>query len=162
MTNSQNFPAPGTVLWAIDVELESDALRMGASTKPNTDFLRFADIKIGSRDGRIEGPDQDIFCIEPGMGLSLFLERMIPEGMVLMDVTQGTKDKKLQRKVHWWGIDQGHPIPSGLVLLYDGHPPGHCTLTVERKMTVRAFLNLLAMVPFSPRGIEIYVPIYPS
>lgn len=160
MSNGSNFPAPGTVLWAIDVELESDALRMGASTKPNTDFLRFADIKIGSRDGRIEGEDQDLFCIEPGMGVSLFLERMIPEGMVLMDASQGLKDKKLQRKVHWWGIDQGHPIPSGLVLLYDGHPPGHCTLTVERKMTVKAFLSLVAMVPFSPRGIEIYVPIY--
>ncbi len=133
---------------------------MGVSTKPNTDFLRFADIKIGTRDGRIEGDEQESFCIEPGMGVSLFLERMIPEGMVIMDTSQAAKDKKLQRKIHWWGIDQGHPIPAGLVLIYDGHPPGHCTLTVERQMTVKAFLTLVAMVPFSLRGIEIYVPIY--
>ncbi len=160
MKNENSFPEPGTVLWAIDLEFESDAFRMGVSSKPNTDFLRFVDIKIGNRDGRIEGEDQEKFCIEPGMGVSLFLERMIPEGMVVMDAKQATQDKKLQRKVHWWGIDQGHPIPKGLILVYDGHPPGHCTLTVERKMTVRAFLALVAMVPFSPRGIEIYVPIH--
>jgi hypothetical protein len=42
--------------------------------------------------------------------------------------TQGQIPGQL-KKLHWWANDQGHPIPSGLVLTYDGarpaiaHPP---------------------------------------
>jgi hypothetical protein len=68
--------------------------------------------------------------------------------------------KKKQKKIHWWGIDQKHPIPSGLELIYDGQPPGHCTLTVTREMSVSSFLALVAQVPFSPRGIDLVAPIH--
>lgn len=84
---------------------------------------------------------------------------MIPEGMVVMDPETWKKvDKKKQKKIHWWGIDQGHPIPQGLLLLYDGQPPGHWTLTVTRTMTVKTFLSLVAQVPFSERGVDFVGP----
>jgi hypothetical protein len=84
---------------------------------------------------------------------------MVPEGMVLLDDNlRKTIEKSRQSKVHWWAIDQGHPIPVGLVLKYDGVPPGHCTLTVEREMTVKAFLALVAQVPFRPIGYDLYGP----
>jgi len=78
-----------------------------------------------------------------------------------MDAAQWKRiDKKQQKKISWWGIDQGHPIPSGLELIYDGHPPGHCTLTPTRTMSVRAFLSLVALVPFSPRGVDLVGPMH--
>ena len=44
----------------------------------------------------------------------------------------------------WWRIEKGQVLPAGLQLVHDGAPPGHCTLTVERSMTVQAFLALVA------------------
>ena len=99
-----SFPAPGTVLWAMDVDLARDVFRSGAAWK-----------KV---------------------------------------------DKRHQKKINWWGIEQNRPIPTGLSLLYDGQPPGHCTLTVTRSMTVSAFLKLVALVPFSPQGIDLVGPIH--
>jgi hypothetical protein len=65
-------------------------------------------------------------------------------------------DKSKQTKVHWWAIGLGQVIPAGLVLKYDGVPPGHCTLTTERKMTVKAFLTLVGLIGFKPLGHEFY------
>lgn len=156
MQNQYHFPAPGTVLWAMDVDLGRDVFRSGAATKPNVEYLRFVDLNIDDQEGRIPVDQADKLTVNPGQGISLFLERMIPEGLVLMDAaTWKNIDKKKQKKINWWGIDQNHPIPSGLLLLYDGQPPGHCTLTVTRSMPVSAFLSLVALVPFSPRGIDL-------
>lgn len=156
MNLQQQFPVPGTILWAVEVNLDKDVFRSGAASKPGTDFMRFSDLKIPNRPGRIEGEQQNEFIVSPGQGVSLFLERILPAGMVLVDETmRDLIDKSKQKKLHWWAIDQGHPIPSGLVLTYDGDPPGHCTLTVIRPMPVKAFLNLVALVPFSPRGYDV-------
>lgn len=161
MTDPSSFPAPGTVLWALDVELERDVFRSGAASKPNVEYLRFLDLGIADQEGRIPDDQRDRFVVSPGQGISLFLERMVPEGLVVMDAAAWkTVDKKKQKKIHWWGIDRQHPVPSGLQLLYDGHPPGHCTLTVTREMTVGAFLALVAEVPFSPRGIDLVAPLH--
>lgn len=161
MPSESKFPAPGTVLWAVDIDLVKDVFRSGAATKPNVEYLRFVDIGVDEIDGRIPEEQLDNRVVEPGQGISLFLERMIPEGLVVMDAAAWKQvDKKQQKKISWWGIDQGHPIPSGLTLVYDGQPPGHCTLTVTRTMSVRAFLSLLALVPFSPRGIDLVGPIH--
>jgi hypothetical protein len=160
IAGSKAFPVPGTVLWAVDVDLENDIFRKGAATKPGVDFLRYVDLDIRDMAGRIEGDMAEKFVVAPGQGISLFLEKMVPEGMVLLDDTlRKTVEKSRQNKIHWWAIDQGHPIPSGLVLTYDGLPPGHCTLTVTREMTVKGFLALVAMVPFVPLGYELYGPI---
>ena len=129
MPTENQFPAPGTVLWAVDVDLERDVFRSGAATKPNVEYLRFVDIGISDREGRIPESEGDQFMVSPGQGISLFLERMIPEGLVVMDAAAWKSvDKKQQKKIHWWGVDQKHPIPRGLELVYDGQPPGHCTL----------------------------------
>lgn len=156
MILQQHFPVPGTILWAVEVDLTKDVFRSGSATKPGVDFLRYSDLKIPNMQGRIEEAQNSEFVVQPGRGISLFLEKKIPEGMVKVDETMRTLiDKSKQKKLHWWGIDQGHPIPNGLVLTYDGDPPGHCTLTVERPMTVKAFLALVALVPFSPRGYDV-------
>lgn len=161
MPPNTTFPKPGTILWAVDVELEKDVFRSGAATKPNTEYLRFLDIGISDQEGRVPQEQADKFVVKPGQGISLFLERLIPEGLVVLDAANIKEaDKKKQKKIHWWGIDQKHPIPSGLSLLYDGQPPGHCTLTVTREMTVASFLALVAQVPFSPRGIDLVAPIH--
>ena len=94
--------------------------------------------------------------VEPGRGISLFLERMAPEGMVA--ASPNTWIGKDKTKIQWWGIDHKQPIPKGLSLVYDGQPPGHCTLTVDRTMTVKAFLALVALVPFSKRELDLFIP----
>lgn len=159
MADSKQFPFPGAVLWAVDVDLEAGVFRKGAGTKANVDFLRFVDLDIRDMQGRIDGDMAEKLIVSPDQHISLFLERMVPDGMVLLDDTlRKTIEKSRQSKVHWWAIDQGHPIPAGLVLKYDGVPPGHCILTVEREMTVKAFLVLVAQVPFSPVGYDVYAP----
>lgn len=157
--DQNNFPVPGTVLWGTDVQIDRDVFRRGASTKPNTDFLRYIDLKILDLEGRIDAEQAKVLVVRPGQGISLFLTRYVGDKFkVLNEEARKTVDKKLQQKVFWWTVDSGHPIPSGLVLKYDGNPPGHCTLTVERTMTVEAFLQLMVMVPFSPQGSDVIGP----
>ena len=151
-----DFPKPGTVLWAVDAELAVDIFRSGAATKPNVEYLRFIDVGKIDRDGRIPEEEFERFMVEPGRGISLFLERMTPEGMVA--ASPNTWIGKDKTKIQWWGIDHKQPIPKGLSLVYDGQPPGHCTLTVDRTMTVKAFLALVALVPFSKRELDLFIP----
>src|SRR5689334_15222083 len=134
MADRLPFPVPGTVLWAQDVTLDRDVLRSGAAGKANVDYLRFLDLGIDEQ-GRIDEAHGEAYVVRPGQGVSLFPERMIPEGLVVMAPERRKQvTKKKKKKIHWWGIDQGHPIPSGLAIVYDGQPPGHCTLTVVRTM----------------------------
>lgn len=84
MTSKREFPMPGTVLWAVDVDLANDVFRKGAATKPNVDFLRYADLDIREMEGRIEGEMKEKFIVSPGQGISLFLEKMVSEGMVAL------------------------------------------------------------------------------
>ncbi len=157
--DQDNFPAPGAVLWGVDVQLDKDIFRRGVATKPNVDFLRYSDLSMPGMSGRIEGDQTAQLVIKPGKGISLFLMRHPGDGFrVLTEEARKSVDKKLQTKIHWWVIDRDHPIPSGLELKYDGEPPGHCILTVVRPMTVAAFLALVVMVPFSPLGFDIVGP----
>lgn len=130
-----------------------------AGTKPYiSSHLSFpSPAKAG--EGRILSEDGDKFMVEPGQGISLFLERMIPEGLVLMDAaTWKNADKKKKKKISWWGIEQDKPIPTGLSLVYDGVPPGHCVLTTTERRTVRSFLGLVAMITFIPKGTDFVGP----
>jgi hypothetical protein len=143
------------------VELERDVFRSGAAQKPNVEYLRFIDLDIEDPEGRIPDDQTDQFMVAPGRGISLLLERMIPEGLVVMDAAAWRDlGKSAKKKIHWWGIDQGQPIPSGLSLVYDGHPPGHCTLTVTRQMTVKSFLALVALITFTLRATDLVGPIH--
>ncbi|GLQ91530.1 hypothetical protein [Dyella acidisoli] len=158
MSSATPFPAQGTVLWGVDVDLSREVFRSGAASKPNVDYLRFIDIENHQSDGRIAPEDGDKFMVEPGQGISLFLERMIPEGMVLMDAATWKNAGKDKKKISWWGIEQDKPIPVGLTLIYDGVPPGHCTLTTDKTRTVRAFLELVAMITFVSKGTDFVGP----
>ena len=151
-----DFPKPGTVLWAVDADLAVDIFRSGAATKPNVEFLRYADVGNMERDGRIPEADFEGFMVDPGNGISLFRKRLAPEGMVA--ASPDTWTGKGKTKIQWWGIDQKHPIPKGLSRVYDGEPPGRCTLTFDRTMTVKAFLALVALVPFSKCELDLFVP----
>ena len=159
MQADDEFPVPGTILWAVDIDLEKDIFRKGAATKPGIDFLRFIDIDIRDQSGRIELDSAERFVVAPDQGISLYLKKMVPAGLVVLnDTLRNVVEKSRQTKVHWWAIERGQTIPVGLVLKYDGVPPGHCTLTVEREMTVKAFLALVALIAFNPLGYELYGP----
>jgi hypothetical protein len=87
---------------------------------------------------------------------------MLPEGMTHAGShpTAAKSDLKKQfdplHERSWWKIEHGHPIPAGLQLVYDGVPPGHCTLTVERMLSVKQFLDLVALIKFSAAGVDYF------
>ena len=93
-----------------------------------------------------------------------YIKKIIPKTMVWIGPGPMTKGQKKAfknsfdpiREQFWWKVDQGQTIPAGLILEYDGDPPGHCTLTVEREMTVRAFLELVSLIKFSKAGSDIF------
>jgi hypothetical protein len=103
--------------------------------------------------------------IEPRFGISLFIKQMLADGLVHLG-TQGAPetpakaDLKKQydpfKEKYWWKIEKGQVLPAGLQLVYDGVPPGHCTLTVERPMPMQAFLALVALVHFDSLGTDYY------
>lgn len=158
--------APGTLLWAPNVPLEEDAFRGGNATGPQTNFLRFSDItKERSREGRIPDEEHGDWVIKPGQGISLFIKQKIPAGMLYIGPPGGEgvpskgefkKQFDPRAETSWWRIEKGQTIPPGLQLVFDGVPPGHCTLTVERPMTVKAFLELVALVHFEFAGTQLY------
>lgn len=150
------FPHPEQFC-GLSIELENAVFRKGAASKAGVDFLRFIDIGIHDQSGRIESNLSEKHNVSPDQGISLYLKKMIPDGMVALDDSlRKMVDKSHQVKIHWWSIELGQPIPSGLILKYDGVPPGHCTLTVSRSMTMRAFLELVALIKFQPLGHEFY------
>ncbi|MGN6525792.1 MAG: hypothetical protein ACTHL8_05340 [Burkholderiaceae bacterium] len=156
---------PGTLLWASDIPLSEDAFRSGAKNSPETDFVRFKDVsETTTRTGRIPAEESDDWVIAPGQGISLFIKQMLL-GMVHLGTvgapgTQQRGDLKKQydpfKERYWWKIEKGQVLPAGLQLVYDGEPPGHCILTVERPMTVKAFLALVAHVHFQSMGTDYY------
>jgi hypothetical protein len=74
-----------------------------------------------------------------------------------------SKSKKKQLKAlydnvkqaNWWKLDKGVHLPAGLLIVYDGDPPGHCTLSPNREMTIEGFLSLVAQVSFTSCGNDI-------
>jgi hypothetical protein len=121
--------------------------------------LRFSDLDIDDQFGRIPNEENDKHFLEPGQGISLFLERLIPDGFSQMKEEEWKKvNKKERKKIFWWSVDQGHPIPVSLVLLYDGVPPGHCVLSVTQKMPVTRFLDLISKIPFRKTDISLIGP----
>ena len=158
--------APGTLLWATDTPMREDAFRSGAKNAAAVDFLRFRDIdETASRSGRIPVEEAGAFVVNPGYGISLFIKPMLPDGQIHLGAhgAAGTPSKSDLKKQYdpftekyWWKIEKGQAIPPGLQLVYDGEPPGHCTLTVERPMPVPAFLALVALIHFESLGTDYY------
>lgn len=157
--------APGVLLWATNVPLAEEAFRSGAKNSACANFLRWKDIDLeeSKGPGRIPEEEWELAVIEPGQGLSLFIKRMIPMASIYLgDSLEKAKVKELKNEFDpvnerfWWKIEAGQLIPAGLQLIYDGVPPGHCTLTVEREMTVGAFLKLASLITFVSVGVSYY------
>ncbi|MGN6525129.1 MAG: hypothetical protein ACTHL8_01965 [Burkholderiaceae bacterium] len=157
---------PDTLLWASDKPLSEDAFRSGAKNSATVDFLRFRDIDDAPiRTGRIPEGEAGDFVVAPGYGISLFIKPMLPEGQIHLGA-QGSAETPAKAELKkqydpftekfWWKIERGQKIPPGLELRYDGHPPGHCTLTVDRPMPVSTFLGLVAMIHFECLGTDYY------
>lgn len=155
---------PGTVLWAVDKPLTEDAFRAGNKSGASVDFLRWQDIGMTASKGlgRIPESDYENHMIQPGHGISMFIKRMLPEGMVYAGSSPSVEKRLLKNQFdplverHWWKIEPGQQIPAGLQLIFDGEPPGHCTLSVTREMTVKGFLSLVAMIYFTAAGSDYF------
>lgn len=155
---------PGTILWSADVELTEDAFRSGSRSAAAVDYLRFQDIDIDDREGRVPEEELDRRTVSPGQGISMFIKKIIPRSMTWIGPgpLTGARKKKLRadfsalREQNWWQLEKGQNLPTGLVLEYDGVPPGHCVLTVEREMTVRGFLSLVGMLRFAFAGSDLF------
>ena len=135
---------PGTLLWAADTPLSEEAFRSGAKNSAAADYLRFRDIEAApTRSGRIPSEEAGDFVVNPGYGLSLFIKPMLPDGQIHLGKhddpsTPPKADLKKQydpfTEKYWWKIEKGQVIPSGLQLVYDGEPPGHC-LAITHKFS---------------------------
>lgn len=155
---------PGTLLWASDKPLEEEAFRSGGKNNAAVDFLRWQDIgkELEKGRGRIPPEEWGSFTVKPGQGISMFIKRMLPDGMVHLGAIANSKRKDLKEQYDpiierfWWKIEPGQPLPSGLQLVYDGVPPGHCTLTTDRERTVQEFMGLVGLLSFTSAGSDYY------
>lgn len=158
--------ASGTILWATDKPLDEDAFRSGRGPNSNAavDFLRWEDIGLEDTKGfgRIPASDYESHFVRPRRGISLFIKKMLPEGMTFAGSSPEAKKSDLKKQFdplkerNWWKIESNHPIPAGLQLVYDGVPPGHCTLTCTRDLSVKQFLDLVSQVKFTFAGTDYY------
>lgn len=145
---------PGDRLWVAGDKVTGDAYRTGNSPTNAAIYLRWSDVDI-AKPGKIEENDTGKAIVTPGQGLSMFIERVVTSDFNYLASQQGQSGKaalaklaeekgyKDTRQIHWFKMTEGNVIPSGLEVVFDNDPPGHCTLTVTRAMTVHEFLNLV-------------------
>lgn len=87
---------------------------------------------------------------------------MLPEGMKHAGSSPDADKRALKAQFDplmersWWRIEAGRPIPDELQLVFDGVPPGHCTLTVTRRLSVRQFLDRVALIRFEFAGTDYF------
>lgn len=148
---------PGDRIWVAGDVVENNAFRAGNSPFNAAIYLRWKDIGVDEKKGPIKTEEEmKIGMVNPGQGLSMFIEKVVHSNFNLLD----TSDDKLGKgalkrlameagynhadQIHWFKLNEGKVIPSGLEVIFDNHPPGHCTLTVTRSMSVFHFMNLIA------------------
>lgn len=156
---------PGMLLWSSDIPLTQDSVRGGGKNAPGSDYLRYEDLQIPGEAGRIDPDRAKELVVHDGQGISLFIAPLLRPSTVHLG-TLGTAETPLKsdlkkqypkfKERFWCKIEKGQQIPPGLKLVYDGRPPGHCTLTVDRSMSVEAFLSLVALVHFQSLGTDYY------
>ena len=145
----------GDRLWVAGEKLATDVFRQGNSPGNPAVYLRWKDLEI-DKPGKIEGDDLHTTVIRPGFGLSMFIEKMVQSDFNLIGSQDGQFGKGALAKlaaekgyvntmqIHWFKMTEGKVMPVGLEVVFDNEPPGHCTLTVTRAMTVHEFLGLIA------------------
>lgn len=144
----------GDRLWVAGEKLSSEIFRQGNSPNNPAIYIRWKDLEI-EKMGKIEGDDLNRTTIRPGFGLSMFIEKMVQADFNLIGSQQGQFGKAALAKlaaekgytttqqIHWFKMAEGKVMPVGLEVVFDNDPPGHCTLTVTREMTVHEFLGLV-------------------
>ncbi|HEX7687484.1 MAG TPA: hypothetical protein VF453_07250 [Burkholderiaceae bacterium] len=162
---------PGCRLWAAGAKIDGDCFRKGNGPKNPAIYLRWSDIGVRGKSGKIEGDDLARATVDPGDGLSLFIEQTVQGNFTQLGSSpDGAFGKAYLEKlakeegytevsqIHWFKLAE-RTIPVGLEVVYDGHPPGHCTLTVTRSMTVGEFVSLVGEhLGFDYAGSDIYGP----
>lgn len=159
---------PGDRLWIAGDKVTGDAYRTGNSPTNAAIYLRWSDVDV-AKSGKIEDGDTGTAIVSPGQGLSMFIERVVTSDFHLLSSQDGQSGKaaltklaeekgyKDARQIHWFKMDEGKVMPVGLEVVFDNDPPGHCTLTVTRAMTVHEFLGLVnAHLGFSYFGTDIF------
>lgn len=156
---------PGTILWSSEIGLDEDPVRSGVKNHASINFLRWVDIgkELTMGNGRIPEEEWNDHIVSPGQGISMFIKKILPQGMRHIEKGPATKSRKKQLKQdfdplverYWWKFEQGQNIPVGLQLVFDGVPPGHCTLTVDQKRTVAGFMSLVSLIKFESAGCDL-------
>ncbi len=160
--------SPGDRLWIAGDKVSGDAFRMGNSPANAAIYLRWRDLEA-AKQGKIEGQDLHKAVVNPGQGLSLFIERVVQSDFNLLSIEGGQSGKAALAKlaqekgyaqtqqIHWFKMDQGKVVPAGLEVVFDNDPPGHCLLTVTKAMTAHEFLALVnEHLGFSYVGSDIF------
>lgn len=153
---------PDTILCSETVQLSLAVYKSGRTGDAGTDYLRWTDLNI-DKEGRVEGDDIKARSIKKGQGISFFIKKALPGSMIHIESGKLSKSKKKQLKAlyenvkqaNWWKLDKGMHLPAGLLVVYDGDPPGHCTLSPDREMSVEGFLALVAQITFIASGNDI-------
>jgi hypothetical protein len=145
---------PGQRLWAAGDKVSGDAYRQGNSPANAAIYLRWRDLNV-IRQGKIETEDAGAVVVNPGQGLSLFIEKIVhadfnhiastttQSGKAALSKLASERGYNDAHQIHWFKLEEGKVMPVGLEVIFDNEPPGHCTLTVSRGMTVREFLDLV-------------------
>ena len=159
---------PGDRLWVAGDKVSGDAYRTGNSPTNAAIYLRWSDVDA-AKSGKIEDTDSHKAVVNPGQGLSMFIERVVKSDFHLLASQNGQSGKsalaklaeekgyKDTRQIHWFKMEEGRVMPAGLEVIFDNDPPGHCTLTVTKSMTVHEFLGLVsAHLSFTYFGTDIF------
>jgi len=159
---------PGDRLWVAGDKVSGDAYRTGNSPTNAAIYLRWADVDV-AKSGKIEEADAHLAVVSPGQGLSMFIERVVKADFNLLASQNGQSGKatlaklaeekgyKDTRQIHWFKMEEGRVMPAGLEVVFDNDPPGHCTLTVKKSITVHEFLGLInSHLGFSYFGTDIF------
>ncbi len=160
---------PGDRLWVAGDAIPADGpFRQGNSPTNGSIYLRWKDLKV-EKIGKIEENEQADAIISPGQGLSLFIETLVHSDFNLISSQQGQSSKAALAKlaeekgyensmqIHWFKMAEGKIMPSGLEVIFDNKPEGHCILSVTRTMTVKEFLSLVQVhLDFTYVGTDIF------
>ena len=162
---------PGQRLWAAGDVIDANAVRMGNSPANAAIYLRGSDlgIKDPAKKGKVVGGDLDSLVVNPGQGLSMFIERTVHQDFNHIETRTSNTGKAALRalaeekgyasttQIHWFKLEEGRQMPAGLEVVFDNQPPGHCILTVTHSMPVREFLNVVnSHLAFDYIGTDIF------
>lgn len=79
----ERYLVPGDRLWVAGDKVSGDAYRAGNSPSNSAIYLRWRDVGA-AKQGKIEGEDLQKAIVNPGQGLSLFIEKVVQSDFHLL------------------------------------------------------------------------------